>query len=485
MRRFARLLRRGLGLLLALALAALAFQLLVPRPFDDRRATLRKEAYLARIAELAAGGGERPSFVLILFDDLGYGDLGCYGSLIRTPHLDALAAGGARLTQAYATSPYCSASRAGLLTGRYPLRAGLDHVVQAPWTWKDVLERAGGFNRRLPAEEITIAEILQAAGYATAIFGKWHLGDASPSLPNERGFDHFFGLLHSNDQGKPALRRDGEIVEPHPIDQATLSRRYAEEAAAFIASNRRRPFFLYLPHTFPHIPLHVPAARRGRSSAGLYGDVIEELDDSVGRVLEALRRSGREADALVLVSSDNGPWFQGSSRGHRGRKFDVFEGGMRVPFIASWPGRVAAGQVLDQPVMGIDVFPTLLELAGLPAPEDRLIDGRSLVTLLTGGEAGAPVHDRILYFQLAKLRALRQGRFKYHDAQYVLFGNPMGWPWAPMKKRGPWLFDLDSDPAETYDVSDRYPGVARRLRDLLLEERRAIDANPRGWRLSR
>jgi len=469
-----------IGLVLLAGVLWVAARIVLPSQRDDRQRTATKLDYLDEIADLAPTTGPRPNLVLILFDDLGYVDLGAYGSAsVRTPSLDRLAAEGAMFRHGYAASPYCSASRAGLLTGRYAVRSGLDHVVQAPWTWRDLLLRAGGRNRRLPLEEITLAEVLSAAGYATAIFGKWHLGDASPSLPHERGFDEFYGLLHSNDQGRPVVRRDGEIVERHPIDQAGLTRRYTDEAVRFLEQNAERPFFLYLPHTFPHVPLHAPAERRGTSEGGLYGDVVEELDASVGRVLETLERLGLADNTMVVATSDNGPWFQGSGGGVRGRKMEVFEGGTRVPLIVRWPGRVVAEQVIDTPVTGLDLFPTMLDATALPAPEDRLLDGASMLPLLSGE---TPADERqIWYFQIGVLRAVRAGRFKYHDRHRLLYGNPMDWPVAPFVDRGPWLFDLELDPDESYDVGERHPARARDLETLLLEQRRELADNPRGW----
>ena len=472
----------GLGLLLLAAILWVAGRVVFASQSDDLERLIGKRDYLQTVAEVAAGDAPRPNLVLILFDDLGYGDLGAYGSVsVRTPSLDSLAAEGVRFTHGYAASPYCSASRAGLLTGRFAVRSGLDHVVQAPWTWRDLLLRLGGRNRRLPLEEITLAELLSAAGYATAIFGKWHLGDESPSLPHERGFDEFYGLLHSNDQGRPAVRRSGEIVESHPIDQASLTRRYTDEAVRFLAENAGRSFFLYLPHTFPHVPLHAPAGRRGTSEGGLYGDVVEELDAGVGRLLEALDRLGLAENTLVVATSDNGPWFQGSGGGVRGRKMDVFEGGTRVPWIVRWPERVAAGQVLDTPITGLDLFPTMLDAVGLPAPGDRVLDGESLLPLLAGEEARGMEEREVWYFQIGVLRAVRSGRFKYHDRHRLLYGNPMDWAVAPFVGKGPWLFDLELDPDESYDVSARYPKVARRLAGELEGRRRALADNPGGW----
>ena len=466
----------GLAAMLVAVAAAVTAWILSYRQTENREHLELKRRYLAGLE----AAGQRPNVVLIVFDDLGAGDLGTYGSrAIRTPRLDRLAAEGTRFTNFYSASPYCSASRAGLLTGRHAVRAGLDHVLQAPGTVFDLLLKLGRRNRRLPAEEITLAEVLRAADYATAIFGKWHLGHESPSLPTDLGFDTFYGLLHSNDQGEPPVWRDREIAEPHPIDQSTLTRRYTERAVDFIEAHRERPFFLYLPHTFPHIPLHAAAERRGRSPAGLYGDVVEELDWSTGAVLDALERAGVAGDTLVLVTSDNGPWFQGSAGAARGRKLEIFDGGMRVPLIARWPGQVPAGAVIDEVTMGIDLLPTVLDLLDLPAPTDRVLDGESLLPLLSGGEP--PPREAIYFYQLKVLRAVRAGRFKYHDRHGVFFGNPMDWPWGPMKARGPWLFDLELDPGESYDVSNKHPDVARRLRGLMEARNREMAENPRGW----
>ncbi len=478
-----RTLLRWVAILAAAALVAaiawVAWRVALPRQVDDPRRLELKTEYLSRIAARAA---ERPpSLVLILFDDLGYGDLGAYGARsVRTPNLDRLAAEGVLFRHAYAPSPYCSASRAGLLTGRHAVRSGLDHVLQAPGTWQDLLLRLGGRNRRLPAEEITLGEVLSAAGYATALFGKWHLGDESPSLPTDRGFDRFWGLLHSNDQGEPRIWDGLDVVEDHPIDQTTLTRRYTERAVEFLESRGGGPFFLYLPHTFPHVPLHAASERVGASAGGLYGDVVEELDASVGTIVETLERLAAAERTLVVVSSDNGPWFQGSGGAIRGRKFDVFEGGTRVPLIAWWPGSAAMGRVIDAPVSALDVFPTVLELAGLPLPADRAIDGVSLAHLLRDGAEPPP--RPIFFHQLGVPRAVRAGRFKYHARHAVSYGNPMNWAWGPMRYEGPWLFDLELDPGESYDVTARHPDRAKRLARRLAEWQRELFANPRGWR---
>jgi arylsulfatase A-like enzyme len=476
---------RGAGLavatVLAFALLAAAWRVVFYRQRDDAARVASKKAYLGRVAEAAARGVAGPNVVVVLFDDLGHGDLGCTGSkAIRTPHIDTLAREGVLFRNAYSASPYCTGSRAGLMTGRYPVRAGLDHVLAPVGTWPDLGLRLGGLNRRLPDEEIILPEILAAAGWDTAMVGKWHLGDHSPSRPTERGFTRWFGLFHSNDQGEPRLWRNGDVVEEHPIDQTTLTRRYTDEAVAFVESPRDRPFFLYVAHTFPHVPLHASAERHGHSPAGLYGDTVEDLDESVGRIVDALGRGGLDRTTLVVVTSDNGPWFQGSSGESRGRKHDVFEGGMRVPLIARWTGRIPAGAVRDDLVIGIDVLPTVLELAGIPRPDDRVLDGVSLAAMLT---TGAPAPERAIFFhQVGSVRAVRDGRFKLHGRHAVPYGNPMNWTWAPSVLLGPWLFDLAVDPAESYDVSLRYPDERRRLEALVRAHAETLATNPRGWK---
>ena len=468
-------------ILVALTILYLAGRILLYRQVDDEQHLARKRDYLEQVSDQKKDFPAGPNVVVILFDDLGYGDIGAYGGkAIATPNIDRLAADGLLFKNAYSPSPYCSASRAGLMTGRYAVRSGLDHVVQVPGSWQDSLERLGGLNRRLPAEEITLAEVLRAVGYATAIVGKWHLGDESPSLPNDMGFDSYYGLLFSNDQGEPVVWNNRDVIEDHPIDQTTLTFRYTEKAVAFIEENRDRPFFLYLPHTFPHIPLHVGEERLGRSAAGLFGDVVEELDWSTGAVLEALERTGVADNTLVVVSSDNGPWFQGSPGGVRGRKFDVFDGGMRVPFFVRWPARIPPGGVDEDLVVAIDLFPTVLDLLGIPSPPDRVIDGTSLVQRF--GEGESKPRGPVWFHQVGHLRAVREGRFKYHDRHRVPFGNPPDFSFGFWTQKGPWLFDLDLDPDESYDVSERHPETFARMGEMLRARRHELEDNPRGWR---
>jgi len=468
-------------ILVALTILYLAGRILLYRQVDDEQHLARKRDYLEQVSDQKKDSPAGPNVVIILFDDLGYGDIGAYGGeAIATPNLDRLASEGLLFRNAYSPSPYCSASRAALLTGRYAVHTALDHVVQVPGSWQDTLERLGGLNRRLPAEEITLAEVLRAVGYATGIVGKWHLGDESPSLPNDMGFDSFYGLLFSNDQGEPVVWNNRDVIEDHPIDQTTLTLRYTEKAVAFIEENRDRPFFLYLPHTFPHIPLHVGEERLGSSAAGLFGDVVEELDWSTGAVLEALERTGVVDNTLVVVSSDNGPWFQGSPGGVRGRKFDVFEGGMRVPFFVRWPARILPGGVDEDLVVAIDLFPTVLDLLGILSPPDRVIDGTSLVQRF--GEGESKPRGPVWFHQVGHLRAVRDGRFKYHDRHRVPFGNPPDFSFGVWTQKGPWLFDLDLDPDESYDVSERHPETFARMAEMLRARRQELEGNPRGWR---
>jgi arylsulfatase A len=485
-------LTRTLGTLVLLALVAalaaagwVALRVALYEQRDDETALRAKDAALAALREaraVAENPEERPNFVVILFDDLGLGDLGAYRSQApATPRLDRLAAHGATFDAFYAAAPYCTPSRAGLLTGRWPIRTGLTQVVFPAGHPIDRMQRATGRPIRLPADEITLADALRAGGYATAAIGKWHLGGLAPSLPNDLGFERFFGVLHSNDMEPLPLWRDREIAEPHPVDQRTLTRRYTEEAVAFIEANRERPFFLYVAHNFPHEPLHASPEQAGKSLAGLYGDVLADLDASTGAILDALERLGLARSTLVLVTSDNGPWFEGSTDGLRGRKNDVFEAGMRVPLIARWPGHIAAGQRIEDVAAAVDVLPTLLGLAGLPLPADRVIDGVDLRPVLLGRRGELPERP-IYYYSDRSLQAVRVGRWKVHRRHGVYGGLAAAWSLVPLFPRGPWLFDLARDPDESYDASARRPEELQRLLGVMSEFDAELAENPRGWR---
>ena len=475
----------GLALLLVLALLAGAAWLGyrdVSYAQREREEDLgHKQAELAWIEQQAraATGAPRPNLVLVLFDDLGRGDLGAYGSrALATPRIDQLAREGAAFESFYAPAPYCTPSRAGFLTGRWPIRTTLTQVVFPHGHAVNHVQRMLGRPIRIPADEILLPEALKAAGYATAMVGKWHLGDEAPSRPNDLGFDQYFGVLHSNDMSPLPLWRDREVAEPHPVDQRFLTPRYTAEAVAWI-ERQRGPFFLHFAPNFPHVPLHATPEQAGKSDAGLYGDVIADLDASVGALVDALVRTGKAENTLVLVTSDNGPWYEGSPGSVRGRKNDTFEGGMRVPFIAWWPGHVAPRRVADI-AAGVDVLPTALALAGAPLPRDRAIDGVDLTPALLGGE---PLPERpVFYYSDRHLQAVRLGRWKLHSRHGIYGGAAWSYPLVPLVAHGPWLFDLARDPDESYDVHERFRGDFERLEAVRAAFEREVAENPRGWR---
>ena len=436
---------------------------------------------LALWLPLAAGAAEPPpNVVVILADDLGYGDLGCYGHpSIRTPHLDRMAAEGMRFTDFYSAAEVCTPSRTALLTGRYPIRSGMCHD-----RFRVLRTKSTG---HLPDDETTLAELLRGRGYATGCFGKWHLGNFTlnpAGAPARHGFDAFVGLPHSNDMdpagqiprgasGSPdpqpewwkagVYRGVGDAIEEvaRPVDQTTLTDRTVDDALAFIDAQAARPFFLYVPLSFPHVPLFASAEFRGRSPRGLYGDVVAELDAGVGRILDRLRERGLAERTLVVFSSDNGPWLimnqQGGSAGLlRDGKGSTWEGGMRVPAIAWWPGKIAAGQVHRGVATMLDLFPTVAALAGAALPADRPIDGIDLRKALMANE---PVpREAFFYYRGQQLFAVRSGRWKAHLSTQGAYGDP-----APVRHDPPQLYDLDVDPGERFDVAAGHPDEAARL----------------------
>ncbi len=413
-----------------------------------------------------------PNIVVVFFDDLGWGDLGAFGATqIRTPHLDRLAAQGTRFTSFYVAQPVCSASRASLLTGCYANRIGI-HGALFP-----------GAPTGLHAGEATLPEVLKARGYATGMVGKWHLGSQPQFLPVRHGFDDYLGLPYSNDMwpnhptAKPGSYPplpliDGDrVVETQP-DQRFLTERYTRRAVDFIDRHRGSPFFLYVAHSMPHVPLHVSPSRQNRSTAGVYGDVIEELDESVGVLMEALRRNGLEDNTWVVVTSDNGPWLSygnhaGSAGPFREGKGTVYEGGIRVPCIMRWPGHIPAGRSCNAPLMTIDLLPTIAHQVGASLPEKR-IDGHDVWPVLNGTGPG-PERTYWFYYLQNQLQAVRQGRWKLilPHAVGVLEGRPGGRDGRPVAytqtRTGLALYDLESDPAETRDRSERNPRVLRRM----------------------
>jgi arylsulfatase A len=418
-----------------------------------------------------------PNFIVVYADDLGYGDLTCYGAEgLETPHLDRMAAEGLRFTSFYVAQAVCSASRTALLTGCYPNRLG-------------ILGALGPRSRQgIHADETTIAEVLRPRGYACAVFGKWHLGDDPRFLPTRHGFDEYFGLPYSNDMWPrhpeapnafPALPLiDGErVVETNP-DQSQLTMRYTERAVAFIEQRRDQPFFLYVAHTMPHVPLGISERFRGRSQQGIYGDAIAEIDWSVGRILETVSRLGLDEHTLLVFASDNGPWLSygdhaGSAGPLREGKGTTFEGGVRVPCLARWPGHVPAGVECHQPAMTIDLLPTLARLAGAEVPAIRPIDGRDISPLLLGQPDAASPHEAYYFYWGESLEAVRSGRWKLHfpHAYRTLAGvEGRGSEGRPVKYRqaeiGLALFDLTNDPGETIDLAAAQPEVVDQLRRL-------------------
>lgn len=411
----------------------------------------QRRQVLAGLGALAAAGGARaagrrpPNVILILADDLGYGDLGIYGSrLIKTPNLDKLARQGVRMTDFYASANVCTPSRAGLLTGRYPIRTGLA---------QDVIRQSD--TNGLPLSEITIAEALKP-DYATALIGKWHLGHVAPFWPpTVQGFDLFFGLPYSHDMKPLGLYTSGPGVEltREDVDFPKLTERFFARGRTFIEDNRQTPFFLMMALTAPHLPLVPHPDHAGHSKAAAYGDVVEEVDVQVGRLTQHLQRLGLDRDTLIIVTSDNGPWFEGSSGPLRDRKGGAgWDGGYRVPFIVAGPG-VPAGKVSREIAMNIDILPTILAMTGRP-PVVAEIDGKDLTAVLTRG-ARSP-HDELILFNNEQVAGIRTDRWKYVARSYY---RSIELPLSAVNGVG--LFDVRDDPSEAYNLSSLHPDVVK------------------------
>lgn len=392
-----------------------------------------------------------PNLVMIYCDDLGYGDIGCYGSPIPTPNIDSLAHDGLRFTDFHSGNPVCSPSRAALLTGRHNTRVNVPRVFFPRDT------------NGLPTDETTFARIAQQHGYATACVGKWHLGHLHPHLPTDHGFDEYFGIPYSNDMS-PRWLMDGDNVIEEQATLETLTPRYTERAVRFIERAKDKPFVLYMPHTYPHIPLAASPRFRGTSAQGLYGDVIQELDWSVGEVLRALRLNGVADNTLVIFSSDNGPWYQGSSGRLRGRKGMTTEGGMRVPALARLPGVVPAGRVTNAFASVLDVLPTFTSMAKIPPPA-KPVDGDDIGDILRGYASDVPRRQPFLYFDGWDAQCSRLGKWKLHFARrsdFIYSPSPASGP-KTLALRPPELYNLSLDFDESYDVAPENPAVVKDL----------------------
>ncbi|HXE11715.1 MAG TPA: sulfatase [Bryobacteraceae bacterium] len=424
----------------------------MPNPLTRRNAlqALGAAALASTGTAYSALSHNPPNIVFILCDDMGYGDLECYGSKIHTPNLDRLASEGIRFTNFNSADPVCSPSRAALLTGRYPTQVGVPRVLFP----KD----PGGLN----LDEKTLANVLKDRGYKTACVGKWHLGRPNEYMPTNRGFDEYLGIPYSNDMNPRVLIHNTDVIE-NPANLETLTQRYTTFATDFIRRSKDGPFFLYFPHTFPHIPLAASPRFRGKSSEGLYGDVVEEIDWSVGEVVKAIHAVGIEKNTLIMFSSDNGPWYQGSPGKLRGRKNSTFEGGVREPFIARWPGKIPAGKISNGLASMMDVFPTVAKLSDAKLPAKPLA-GIDIWPMLTG-KAAAIERPPLLYFNLWNLQCARWMNWKLHVARYNTA------PYVPAPREGvqnyilphPELYDLSTDPDESYDIAAEHPDIVAKI----------------------
>ncbi len=437
-----------------------------------------------------------PNFIVLFADDMGYGDLGVYGNpTIKTPNLDKMAYDGQKWTSFYVAAPVCTPSRAGLMTGRLPIRSGMcsdKRRVLFP-------DSKGG----LPQSEITIAKILKSNGYQTVAVGKWHLGDLSPYMPSDHGFDSYFGIPYSNDMDKidttnyftlaklerwqaynVPLMLDGKIVE-RPADQRTINRRYTEYSIEKIKSFKKKPFFLYLAYSSPHIPLFRSEKFKDVSEAGIYGDVVEEIDWSVGEILKALKEEGLAENTLVVFTSDNGPWqafkTHGGSAGLlQGAKGGTFEGGMREPAIFWWPGTIKPQVVMDMGTT-MDLLPTFCSLSNTKLPDDRVYDGYDITPVLKG--TGNDPRDVVFYYRGERVYAIRKGDYKAHFITQLEYGIRTAHLYTdpeveinstPTVQDPPLLYNVSVDPSERYNIAAEHPEIIAEIKKILEEHQKSV-----------
>jgi len=416
---------------------------------------------------LYAQSNRPPNFIVILADDLGYGDLGCYGHpTIKTPNIDKLAQEGIRFTQFYVAANVCSPSRAGLLTGRLPVRTGVTGGLGVFFPHSST---------GLPTSEITIAKALKEKGYQTGIVGKWHLGAKAQYLPNSFGFDEYFGIPYSNDMipgnnnipyPPLPLYHNHDVLETNP-DQHQLTKRYTEASVDFIKKNKDKPFFLYYPNNAPHVPLYASSNFNGKSKRGTYGDVVEEFDWSVGRIIQALRDFKLDNNTFVLFLSDNGPWLtQKENGGSAGLLYDgkasTYEGGMRVPAIGWWPGTIKPA-VSTSLASSLDIFPTILHWANASLPTDRPLDGFDISDLFTGKKE--TVREVFYYYNSDKLFAIRKGSWKANFTTHSGYD-----PKAPEPHDPPLIYNIENDPSEKYDVASSHPELIAEFKKLYAQQ---------------
>jgi len=418
----------------------------------------------------SANNSTRPPNIIVIYtDDQGYADLGCYGAVrIKTPRIDQMAAEGVRLTDFYA-QPVCTPSRAALLTGCYPQRVGMALTPRGePSENRTGLVLFPDSKCGIHEDEVLLPELLKSVGYATACIGKWHLGHLPKFLPTRHGFDYYYGIPYSNDMKPTPLMRGEETIE-EPAVQETLTERYTQEAISFIEKNKEKPFFLYLPHNMPHVPLFVSEKWKGKSEGGLYGDVVECIDWSVGEILDTLKKQGIDDNTIVVFTTDNGPWLtQGERGGHatplRNGKGTTYEGGVRVPCIVRWPGKIPAGTVCRDIAANFDLYATFAALAGATLPSDRIIDSKDIFPSLSGTATNQPPRETFFYYSQNDLHGVRNGNWKL---RLEMRRGDAGRTIPPDADVYEALYDLNIDVGEQKDVSKDHPDVVDRLRALM------------------